>query len=97
MNEAVALTLAALAGGALGMIFFGGLWWTVRRGATSEQPALWFFCSLSLRMCIVLAGVYLVAGADWQRLLLCLLGFTAARVIVTRWTRAMEVSRAPQS
>jgi F1F0 ATPase subunit 2 len=96
MNEAVALMLAALAGAALGVIFFGGLWWTVRRGATSAQPALWFFCSLSLRMCIVLAGVYIVAGANWQRLLLCLLGFTAARLMVTRWTRTMEVRHAPQ-
>jgi F1F0 ATPase subunit 2 len=96
MNEAVALTLTAIAGAALGVIFFGGLWWTVRRGAASEQPALWFFCSLSLRMCIVLAGVYIVAGADWKRLLLCLIGFTAARVIVTRWTHTMGVSHAPQ-
>ena len=32
MNEALTLVLAWLAGGVLGAIFFGGLWWTVRKG-----------------------------------------------------------------
>lgn len=90
MNNFVAMSmlLAALAGIALGVIFFGGLWWTVRRGALAAQPALWFFGSLLLRMGIVMVGFYFVAGANWQRLLLCLAGFALARAIVTRWTRS---------
>ena len=31
----IPLVLALLAGGVLGAMFFGGLWWTVRRGAAS--------------------------------------------------------------
>jgi uncharacterized membrane protein YfbV (UPF0208 family) len=35
--------IAALATGIfLGALFFGGLWWTVRRGLTVANPALWF-------------------------------------------------------
>ena len=74
----------------LGAIFFGGLWWTVRKGVSSEQPALWFFGSLLLRMSIALAGFYLVSGGHWERLLLCLVGFVMARLVVTWLTRSSE-------
>ena len=85
MNETVILVL--LAGGAgvlLGVFFFGGLWWTVRRGLSSKRPALWFIGSLLLRTSIVLAGIYLVSGGHWDLMLACLLGFVIARFIVTR-------------
>jgi len=39
-----------------------------------------------LRTAIVLGGFYLVSGADWKRLLLCLLGFIVARFVVIRLT-----------
>ena len=52
MNETLTLLLAWVAGGVLGTIFFGGLWWTVRNGVSSKQPALWFLGSLLLRMSI---------------------------------------------
>jgi F1F0 ATPase subunit 2 len=86
MNETLTLVLAWVAGGVLGAIFFGGLWWTVRKGVSSQQPALWFFGSLLLRMSIALAGFYFVSGGHWDRLLACLLGFVIARFIVTRLT-----------
>ena len=82
MNETLTLALAWLAGGALGAIFFGGLWWTVRKGVSSPRPALWFFGSLLLRMSIVLAGFYFVSGGQWKRLVACLVGFIIARVVV---------------
>jgi F1F0 ATPase subunit 2 len=86
VNETLTLVLAWVAGGVLGGIFFGGLWWTVRKGVSSQQPALWFFGSLLLRMSIALAGFYFVSGGHWDRLLACLLGFVIARFIVTRLT-----------
>jgi F1F0 ATPase subunit 2 len=88
MNEALLLTLALSAGALLGTVFFGGLWWTVRKGASSEQPVFWFFGSLLLRMSIVLAGFYLVSNGRWERLLLCLVGFVMARMMVTWLTRS---------
>ena len=87
MNEPFALVLAWAAGAGLGAIFFGGLWWTIRKGVSSTQPALWFCGSLLLRTSVVLAGFYLVAGRHWWRLLLCLVGFLMARVGVTWLTR----------
>jgi F1F0 ATPase subunit 2 len=86
MNETLSLAPALAAGGVLGTIFFGGLWWTIRRGVSSKQTALWFFGSLLLRMSIALAGFYFVSAGHWNRLLACLLGFIIARFIVTRLT-----------
>ncbi len=87
MSETLTWALAALAGAGLGAVFFGGLWWTVRRGVSSPRPALWFLGSGLLRTCAVLAGFYLVSGGLWKRLLACLLGFVIARLAVTWLTR----------
>jgi F1F0 ATPase subunit 2 len=87
MNDALSLALAMVTGILLGVMFFGGLWWTVRKGFSSKQPALWFLGSLLLRISIALAGFYFVSGGHWERLLVCLLGFFLARLIVTRLTR----------
>ena len=80
------LMLAGTAGGLLGLLFFGGLWWTLRRAFASPRPALWVGGSLLLRMACVAAGFILVAAGDWRRLLACLLGFWAARWLVVRLT-----------
>ena len=90
MTDALRLALALVTGLLLGAIFFGCLWWTVRKGFSSRQPALWFFGSLMLRTSIALAGFYFVARGHWERLLVSLLGFVIARTIVTRLTRAAE-------
>lgn len=87
MNEPLILILSGLAGGALGAIFFGGLWWTVRKGVSSPNPALWFLGSMVLRMGIVVAGFYAVGGGQWKRLAACLVGFLIARFVVTWLTR----------
>ena len=86
MNETVILVLVGGAGVVLGAIFFGGLWWTVPRGLSSQRPGLWFLGSLLLRTSIILAGFYVVSGGQGGRLLACLLGFAIARFIVTRLT-----------
>ena len=90
LTEAFSLVLATVTGVLLGVTFFGGLWWTVRKGSSSQQPALWFFCSLLLRTSTALVGFYLVGCGHWERLLVCLLGFVMARHIVIRLTRTLE-------
>jgi F1F0 ATPase subunit 2 len=84
------LVFAWLAGVGLGAIFFGGLWWTVRQGVGSRQPALWIIGSLLLRMIVALGGFYFVSAGHWQPLVACLLGFVMARVVLTRLARSSE-------
>jgi F1F0 ATPase subunit 2 len=90
MSDAEVLVLAGVAGVLLGAVFFGGLWWTVRQGVTSQRAALWFLGSLLVRTGISVAGFYFVSGGRWDRLLACLLGFTIARFIAT-WLSGRQV------
>lgn len=83
MRNWLTIALAFAAGAGLGMLFFGGLWWTLRKGLTSRLPALWFAGSLVVRFGVVLAGVYFVSSGSWTRLAACLVGFVAARLAVT--------------
>ncbi len=87
MADSLSLLSALTAGMALGALFFGGLWWTVRRGIKSRGVALWFIGSMVLRTGLVVLGFHFVMGDSWQRLLAGLLGFALARLIVTRLTR----------
>jgi F1F0 ATPase subunit 2 len=93
MSDPLTLILAFVAGLILGGFFFGGLWWTVRRGVLSKRPAVIFFGSLLLRTGIAVAGFYFVSCGNWKRLLLCLLGFVMARLVVTWLTRPSPANR----
>jgi F1F0 ATPase subunit 2 len=84
MYEMVILLPTLLGGVALGVLFFGGLWWTVLKGVHSDRPALWFFTSFLLRTTLVMAGLYYVSCGYWPRLLACLLGCIIGRLIVMR-------------
>jgi F1F0 ATPase subunit 2 len=90
MPETSAILFAFLAGCALGAIFFGGLWWTVRKGVSSQSPALWFSGSLLVRMGIVLTGFYYAGYGDWRRIAVCMTGFLLARLAVTRMIPAQK-------
>jgi F1F0 ATPase subunit 2 len=95
MSEFMALVLALMSGALLGVLFFGGLWWTIRLGVCSTTPALWFLGSLLLRTSGVVGGMYLISHQDWRQLVACLLGFLLARVCVIRsnHTLAMATKR----
>jgi F1F0 ATPase subunit 2 len=88
MRESAILIFALVVGIVLGMIFYGGLWWTVRRSVSSKSPGTWLIGSFLLRALIAVSGFYFVSRGDWRSLLACLLGFLIARVSVTRLTRA---------
>ena len=83
MNEVLVLLYVALMGFALGLIFFGGLWWTIRHILHSQRAGVWMLGSLLLRTAIALSGFWLVAGHDWKRMLVCLTGFFIARLALT--------------
>ncbi|MGK2860363.1 MAG: N-ATPase subunit AtpR [Chitinophagaceae bacterium] len=94
MNEVLYRVLVFITGLVLGILFFGGLWFTVKKSVTARMPALWIFSSFFLRIGITLIGFYFIAAGSWQRLLICLVGFIAARFIVIRFTRLYEIKQA---
>ena len=82
--EPDSIILPLIAGIILGAVFFGGLWLTVKKAVGSKYASLWVLASSLLRTGIALTGFYFVAGNNWQRLLVCVLGFIIARFI-TMW------------
>jgi F1F0 ATPase subunit 2 len=98
-REAWVLALSLAGGGLLGALYFGGLWWSVRRGVLSARPAGWFFGSLIVRLSVAMAGFYLASRSGAGAFLTCLAGFIAVRVAMVRRARqgltSLEVRRAP--
>jgi len=94
MNEVSVLMLDVLGGTSLGAFFFGGLWWTVRRGLSSRIPAVWFLGSLSVRTGVTVGGFFLISHGNWRHSLACLLGFLAARTSMT-WRAHLGAASTP--
>lgn len=83
----LAWSVVLIVGALLGAIFYGGLWWTVRKCLSSRHVGIWFLGSLLVRTSIVLIGFYIVASAHWERIIVCLSGFLIARFFVMRLTQ----------
>ncbi len=89
-------SLAALGGLLLGLFYFAGLWFTLRRLPGHPHPALWVIGSFVVRLAVSLSGFYLILGPDRNliRLGIALLTFMAARVVLTRYLRPTPEPRA---
>ena len=95
MIEIALLILCFAAGLGLGLIFFGGLWLTVRWLPKARWPALLFLASLLGRTAVTMVGLYLVMGGRWQRLLAAVIGFTLMRFVLVYWLRSKDAKEAP--
>ena len=87
-SEMFGWILAALAGAALGFVFFRALQATVERLVTSTRPGALMLASLMLRIAIVLGGFYAIARlAGLGGLVAGLAGFLVLRTAMIRRVR----------
>lgn len=91
------LIVSFVAGTILGVIFFGGLWLTIKQLPKVRHPWLIFLMSALSRTLITLAGfwfigIWLSETDRWQRMVACLLGFMVARYACTRQFRPENAS-----
>jgi F1F0 ATPase subunit 2 len=93
MNDVLYMVLSFIAGLILGTLFFWGLWFTVKKMVDAKKPALLFLPSLFFRVSITLIGFYYVSLGNWQRLLICLLGFITARYIIIHRTKSGKIKQ----
>ncbi len=85
MIENLTLFGAALAWGLLlGLLYFGGLWLTVRRLPSVKHQALWMMGSFLLRNLLVAIALYPVVLQGWQPTMVCLCGFVIVRMLLSR-------------
>jgi F1F0 ATPase subunit 2 len=88
VSGAVALLASFVAGGLIGLLFFGGLWLTVRGMNRARRPALRIMASLLLRLCLVLGAFFLlIRYGGWQHAVMAVLGFALLRFAVIRGAR----------
>ncbi len=91
MSEMILPLVAAFAVGTLmGVFFFGGLHWTLRKYLSSPYAGLFLTMGTFLRISITLFAFYYVGHGQWQRLLACLAGFLVARTLVVHGTRGAD-------
>ncbi len=92
MSDIMGLVLSAVGGLTIGAIYFGGLWWTLRKTLGTDANVALLPLSLFIRVAICLGGFYLIGAGDPAQILACLAGFIAARFILFRLTRQMTLA-----
>ena len=83
MNELILRGALPLAVGLmLGLVYFGGLWMTVRHVVHSNIPGVVLLVSWLARTALVLGGLWLVSSGRLQAILAFMIGFLVARFIL---------------
>jgi F1F0 ATPase subunit 2 len=82
MADPVQLLLAIAAGLALGLVHFGGLWWTVQRLPTATRPVLLMLLSAAARVALVLPALVWFAVESVPSLACALIGLLMARTLL---------------
>jgi F1F0 ATPase subunit 2 len=80
----IGFAVSLIVGMGIGAFYFIGLWWTVRRLPAVRIPALWTFGSFMVRTAACITVFYLAMQGRWENLLMCLAGFTLARLWLVR-------------
>jgi len=89
-EEADELVLGFFGGVLLGLVFFGGLYWSVQKLPTVKYPAFLMMASLLLRMAVLLTGLYFLMAGDIKNLLAAVAG-----VMVMKFVMIARVQKKP--
>jgi F1F0 ATPase subunit 2 len=90
--QAIDLLAFVAIGAAIGALYFGRLWLTIRQlprlNHPLSHPMLWLLAGTFARLALVLAAFFLVSQGQWARLVACLAGSVAAWIYLRRKARA---------
>lgn len=90
MSESTWILISLVTGLTLGIVFFGGLYWTIRIGLTAKYPGLIFSVSFLLRTGVTLTAILWVANGKPMRIITCLLGFVVVRLFTLIASKYMK-------
>lgn len=66
----------------LGIIFFGGLYWTIQKLTEVRQPGFLMIVSLIFRMAVLVSVLYYVSRSGYKGILYALLGMLFVRIVM---------------
>ena len=84
MIDWIVMTGALMGGVCLGLFYFGGLWWTVSRIRSVDNPIVMYSLSLFVRGSIVLGSLFCILQVGVVPMLLALIGMVVTRVVLVR-------------
>lgn len=89
MTQLSFIALAVLGGALAGLLFFGGLWWTVQRIPYVKRPVVLTLSSLLLRLALTMVVFYTIMAVTGHVLYLglALAVFIAVRVFMAGQVR----------
>jgi len=90
MMNLLAMILRLLGGLALGILFYTGLWLTVRRLPLTHHPVALTLASFWIRTLVMILGLVWVMHGRWEYALFCLAGVLIARMAVSRTVLAVD-------
>lgn len=76
---------AFFGGMVLGLIFFGGLYWSVQRIGRVKNPGPLMLISGVVRMAVLLLGLYFLGSNDISRFLAVLAGVVVVKFMLIVW------------
>lgn len=85
--------LGYLIGLTLGLIFFGGLYLSVRNISGHKHPAAYMLIGTTLRMFILLTGFFLLRNQGAIVMIMALLGVMSVRLVMVRWQKKELVDK----
>lgn len=89
---AISLTWASgifcfIAGVLVGIVYFGGLWWTVKHLQGTESMTRLLVASWLVRNAFFLGVFFWIMQGNWQRLLAAFAGMVSVRIAMTVYMR----------
>ncbi len=72
---------SGVVGIALGIFYFGGLFWTTKKIVIAARPLFLVYTSFLIRTAIVCLAFFWIMDGSWQRLLVSFVGFFAVKLI----------------
>lgn len=76
--------MGLLGGAALGALYFGGLWLSVKRIGKVERKKMFLFISWVVRSVLLCCGLYLLARYNPASLLCSVFGLFLSRTLIVR-------------
>ncbi|MDO9494025.1 ATP synthase subunit I [Acetobacterium sp.] len=88
------MVIGFVGGMLLGLVFFGGLYWTVQKIGQVKYPGPLMLISAVGRMVVLLLGIYFLGGNDMKQFLAVLAGVILVKFLIILSVR--KKSRSPE-